>query len=152
MDKILIQILEPVTVNGKWRNRCIVACPDCLEEREIRYDAFKAAETSCCRSCINLRRPTKPEEELFDWKAFYHSKIGKLSNLFHNQRLRCKKKGWEAPTYTQAELTEWALAIPKFHQLFDAWESSGFQKHLSPSIDRLDDYKTYSLDNIQVVT
>ena len=152
MDKILIEVLAPVSINGKWRQKCIVSCPDCSRQREIRYDAYKAAETSCCRTCINLRRPTKPEEELFDQKTYYHSKIGKLSSLFQQQKIRCKEKGWEAPKYSQEELTAWALALPIFHTLFDQWESSGFQKHLSPSIDRLDDYETYSLGNIQIVT
>lgn len=152
MDKILIEVLPSVSINGKWRQKCVVKCPDCSEHREVRYDAYNASETSCCRSCTNLRRPTKPEEELFDWKAYYHSKVGKLAHLFQQQKFRCKEKGWEAPKYSQEEITNWGLSSITFHTLFEQWEASGFQKHLSPSIDRLDDYKTYSLDNIQIVT
>lgn len=152
MDKILIGILEPVSINGQWRQKCIVECPDCSKQREVRYDAYKSAETSCCRTCTNLRRPTKPEEELFDWKAYYHSKVGKLSCLFQQQKARCKEKGWEAPKYSQEELTAWGMESLTYHTLFEQWEASGYLKHLSPSVDRLDDYKTYSLDNIQIVT
>lgn len=152
MDKILIAELGVKTVGNTQRNMCLVECPDCSSQREIRQDSFKAVETTCCRSCVNLRRPTKPEEELFDWKSYYHSKVGKLAHLFQTQRVRCKEKGWDAPIYTQEELTEWGMSLPKFHDIFDAWVASDFQKSLSPSIDRLDDYKSYSLSNIRLVT
>lgn len=152
MDKLLIEILPPCTLNGKWRQNCIVECPDCTKQRQVRLDAYKSAATSCCRTCTNLRRPTKPEELLFNSTSYYHSKIGKLSNIFQQQKMRCRNKGWEQPTYTQNELTAWGMGSKKYHTLFEQWETSGFQKDLSPSVDRLDDYKTYSLDNIQLVT
>lgn len=152
MNKVLIKLIEPNITSDKRRQKCIVACPDCLKQREVRYDAFKSSDTSCCRTCTNLRRPTKPEEELFDWKTYYHSKVGKLAHLYQTQKVRCTEKAWEQPKYSQAELTDWGMASQKYHDIFNAWEISGFKKHLSPSVDRLDDYKTYSLDNIQMVT
>ena len=152
MNKILISRLPNKTVNGKVRLYCLVECPDCSEQREIRFDMFKTLETTCCRSCTNLRRPTKKPEDLFDWQEYYRSKEGKLAHTYQQQKQRCRKKGWPQPTYSQDELISWGMSNPKYHSLFDAWKSSGYRKELSPSIDRLDDYKSYSLDNIQIVT
>lgn len=152
MDKILIEILPNKTVNGKPRSYCLIECPDCKKRREVRLDMFRSSETSCCRSCINLRRPTKSEEELFDWEAHYHSKEGKLAHAYQQQKQRCVKKGWPAPTYNQEELVTWGMSNPQYHALFEAWENSGFRKELSPSIDRLDDYTSYTLDNIQITS
>jgi hypothetical protein len=39
-----------------------------------------------------------------------------------------------------------------FHYLYDNWAKSGYKKELSPSFDRLDDYKSYTFDNIQIMT
>lgn len=152
MDKILIEVLSNQTINGKARGYCLIECPDCHARRTVRSDAFKLAETSCCRSCVNLRRPTKPDEDLFDWEAYYHSKEGKLAHSFQQQKQRCIKKGWAPPSYTQEELIAWGMSQSIYHLIFEAWESSQYQKELSPSIDRLDDYKSYSLTNIQITT
>lgn len=150
MDKLLIEVLPTKTVNGKTRTFCIVKCPDCQQHREIRLDAFHKLETTCCRSCVNLRRPTKDAKDLFDWKAYYHSKEGKLAHMYQQQRQRCLKKQWPQPTYTQEELISWGLSQSIYHTLFEIWETNDYQRELSPSIDRLDDYKSYTLDNIQL--
>lgn len=41
---------------------------------------------------------------------------------------------------------------PNFEELFINWEKSGYKKDLIPSCDRLNDYKPYTLDNIQLMT
>lgn len=152
MDKLLIGVLITKEVTGKKRKMCVVECPDCQNQRQVRYDSFMVLETTCCRSCVNLRRPTKPDDELFDWREYYHSKKGKLSHIYQQQKQRCSEKGWQLPTYTQEELLTWGLALPEYHELFEAWEASGYKKGLSPSIDRLDDYQSYSLTNIRMVS
>ena len=40
----------------------------------------------------------------------------------------------------------------KFDKLFLEWIDSGFLKNKVPSIDRIDDYKSYSFDNMQLLT
>ena len=82
----------------------------------------------------------------------------KLKKEFHirdihfNQRATSKKRGHPPPSYTIAELTEWCLARPLYHTLHATWVQSGFVRLLAPSIDRIDDYKPYSIDNIQLMT
>jgi hypothetical protein len=39
-----------------------------------------------------------------------------------------------------------------FQDLFDAWVASGYAKKMVPSLDRIDPTKTYSLDNVRLVT
>lgn len=79
------------------------------------------------------------------------TKEGLVSRIFHDQTKSCKTRGHEKQKYSKEELLEWCLSKKEFHSLFDEWKNSGFQRRLSPSIDRLDDYKTYSFDNIQIV-
>lgn len=80
------------------------------------------------------------------------TKDGFLSNLFYNQKGRSKRKNLGEVEYTLSEFKEFVLSENVFHQLFKKWEESGFKMGESPSIDRLDDYKPYSLSNIRITT
>jgi len=149
-DKILLDKWT-TKVNGRPRGIAEVQCPDCGDIREMRHDSYLKAATTCCRSCINLRRPTKPEDEKFQWDRFYRSREGKASCMYSANVQRCQTKGWPLPHYTREELVAWLMTHPTYHQLFDIWEASGYTKALAPSIDRLDDYQTYSFNNIRLV-
>lgn len=56
------------------------------------------------------------------------------------------------PNYTKLELLDWVKSNPNFNELFNKWALAGYTKDEKPSIDRLDDYKPYTLDNIQLMT
>jgi hypothetical protein len=46
----------------------------------------------------------------------------------------------------------WALTQPKFHELFEAYEASNYERKLAPSVDRVDSSKGYTFDNVEWVT
>lgn len=47
---------------------------------------------------------------------------------------------------------EFSLSNNKFNKLFDYWESVDYERRLTPSIDRIDPKRGYSIDNIQWIT
>lgn len=47
---------------------------------------------------------------------------------------------------------DWANSSPDFHVLYKAWEQSGYSRKLSPSVDRVDPSRGYTLDNIRWIT
>lgn len=55
------------------------------------------------------------------------------------------------PEFSKEKLSEWVLKQGILKMLED-YSNSNFDKNKNPSIDRLDDYKGYSFDNIQLVT
>lgn len=75
-----------------------------------------------------------------------------IRDIWFNQKGSAKRRNLGGVQYTREQLTEWCLAQPLYHQLHDAWVQSNFLRELAPSIDRKDDYKPYSLDNIQIMT
>ena len=46
----------------------------------------------------------------------------------------------------------WAHGNPNFHSLWDAWVTSGYDRRLCPSVDRIDSKMGYRIDNMQFVT
>lgn len=58
----------------------------------------------------------------------------------------------DLPKYTFSELREWIINNNKWTSLYDDWIQCECQKRLTPSIDRIDELKTYSLDNIRLTT
>ncbi len=57
------------------------------------------------------------------------------------------------PDYSLEELKAWVFAQNNFIELFNKWGvDSNYYMHLIPSCDRKDDYKPYTLNNIQLMT
>jgi hypothetical protein len=55
-------------------------------------------------------------------------------------------------SFTMQEFMDWILSNPAFRAAYDAYAKSGWVFALRPSIDRIDDLRGYSLDNIQILT
>lgn len=155
MRKILLDTyIKGTLTNGKQRLRefAKIQCPDCMRVRDTRYDSYVASETTRCRACIMEKKPLKNKEDKFNRMEYYHTIQGKIYSVYHQQVSRSKKYTWQLPAYTKEQLLDWVLAQPTANLLFENWEKSNYAKHLAPSIDRLDDYKPYSLTNIQLTT
>ena len=84
--------------------------------------------------------------------AVRRTKKGLVKRIYHGQKKNSIHRGHPMPTYTIDELRLWFKCNPVSDQLFLEWRASGYEKMLAPSVDRIDDYKGYSLDNIQLLT
>lgn len=135
----------------KKRNYVLVSCPSCAVKREVRADTVKG-NIPLCRSCANKARPKKDESEKYNRTNHYHTIEGHITSLWNGQRKRSKDKGWPEPAYSRKELIEWVKSQDNVTELYSNWEANGYAKNFAPSIDRLDDYKPYSFDNIRLVT
>lgn len=80
------------------------------------------------------------------------TKAGLTSRMYFNQVYNSRKRGHIEPEYSLALLREWIYGQKKFTLLYEDWVSSKYKQDLSPSIDRLDNSKPYSFDNIELVT
>lgn len=72
--------------------------------------------------------------------------------LFTSMRRRSKLRGHDSPSFTLCEFREWLYDKDEFNSLYKTWVESKYYRFLKPSIDRIDDSKGYSFDNMQVVT
>lgn len=85
-------------------------------------------------------------------KRFIRSKHGVINQMYSSSISRTKKKGFTPVSFTKEELEKWVYSSKKFHTLYDEWVLEDYPTALKPSLDRLDDYKGYSLGNIRIVT
>lgn len=117
-------------------------CHKLKEETEFyRAKSNKPRRTLTCKDCVNSA-----------FKLWAKTPKGLVSSMMRAQRSSSKKRGHLPPSYSFDELMAWLTSHPKFDEYYKAWEDSGYLKQLRPSIDRLDDYKGYSFDNIQLLS
>ncbi len=94
-----------------------------------------------CKECTIERR-----------KLYERTKIGLISKMYYSQKHNSKTRNYPMPEYSKHELIEWLLSQSLFHELYKKWELSGFESKLTPSCDRNDDYKGYSLKRLSIMT
>jgi len=92
-------------------------------------------------------------------KKYEKTKKGKLMRTYRNMESRAKGivKG-KSHLYQGLEVLpretfyDWAMSCADFNNIYDDWVRSGFDRKLSPSVDRVDPSKGYTLDNMRWLT
>jgi len=122
-----------------------LVCRKCFEEKGTEF-FFKKLTTksgfdSWCKGC-HLEANKKSRK----------TKLGVISGIYHNQKGSSKARGHCEPEYSKEELKDWVLSQEKFHEMYNIWKFSRHELLLKPTVDRIDDYVGYSLNNIQLMT
>ena len=98
-----------------------------------------------------MRRATKEDD-----KKYREENKGSFlfftAKMYGRQRESSRSRGHKMPTYTLEELRYWMQQQENLSSLMKAYKESGFKKDFIPSVDRLDNSKSYSFDNIQLVS
>ena len=124
----------------------IKKCFKCGENKELKlFYKHKQTADGYLNKCIECTKK--------DVKGSNYDKTekGVVRIMYKTQVRNSKARKMELPNYTKQELKEW-LYKNNFKSLYDNWVSSGFDKSKKPSVDRLDDFKPYSFENIRLVT
>ena len=83
---------------------------------------------------------------------YKRTKEGMIKDMYDSQRSNSKARGMHQPTYSVQELIDWAFSQRCFHEIYDNWKAGSYESILRPSFDRLDNLKSYTLDNLRIVT
>jgi len=130
---------------SKSSNMYSKKCNDCKSVKlisDFQYSNYNTDKLQgVCKHCQNNRA-----------KEYQKTKNGLVAKMYSNQVYRSKIKGYNSITYTMQELRSWIFEQETFNELFSVWVIKNYKKELIPSIDRINDYKGYSLDNIQLMT
>ena len=120
-------------------------CAKCKEVKPLEEfhnnKKMKQGKTSYCKPCASK-----------SIKKYRRTLIGNAIAIYNHQKLSSKRRGYHPPAYAKQDLVDFLLSNKKYINLHSEWVESGYENSLVPSVDRIDDYKGYSLDNIQVMT
>ena len=111
--------------------------------------------TVLSKTTVNLNDQVMKQTKEFKkeyLRLYRKTKIGLITQIYNHQKQKSVLRNHEQPKYTRLELIEWCTSQDIFDKLYKEWENSNYNKKLIPSIDRLDDYKGYSFNNIQIIT
>lgn len=128
-------------LSAKQNKQCTV----CKQDKPL--DAYYKNKTrtdglhSECKECANKAS-----------KERYRTKEGLIKNIYKKQKKSSKLRNHPTPSYTVEELIGWCLSQDIFHELHKDWVDNNYDRNFVPSIDRKDDYDSYHMDNIQLMT
>ena len=120
-------------------------CNICKETKSFEHytknKAYKDGLDGMCKECKRKKK-----------ELFYHSLRGVIVTIYDSQKLSCKTRKHPQPSYTLEELYKYLSTSKLFIDLYNQYVENNYDKYLKPSLDRIDDTKSYSFDNITIVT
>jgi hypothetical protein len=120
-------------------------CKGCGAVKEVaEYYDYNKVKYGKCKECVRNGVKRNPAE-------YDKTEKGVIRVIYKTQKRNRKVRGLPPPDYTKTELRQW-LYENNFKALYDKWVTSGYTKDCKPSVDRVDTFKGYTLDNIRLVT
>lgn len=120
-------------------------CKDCKEEKD--QSLFYGVQGEC-KECTKLRVRNNSKRVGDQYDRTEH---GVIRVIYKTQKRHNKLRGHGGMPYTKDDLSLW-LYSNGFKVIYDSWAESGWVKSKKPSVDRVDDFKGYSFDNIKLGT
>ncbi len=116
-------------------NRCRIV------QSDDSYYSSGGRKRAICKTCTQ-----KQKQEV------YRTEIGLAKKIYQHQVSSSKKRGMDNPHYDSKYLVKMLCSDKLYLRLFKEWKESGYDKRLTPSVDRIHNDKTYMKDNIRVMT
>lgn len=101
-----------------------------------------------CKTCSKLDVKNNSEKV---GNEYDFSVKGVFRVIYKTQKRNQNLRGHGDMPYSKDELIEWCIKN-EFNGVYNAWVESGYDNNLKPSVDRIDDFKGYSFDNIRLGT
>lgn len=77
---------------------------------------------------------------------------GLIRTIYHSQAYQPRSRSKiKYVNYSFEQFEHW-IKCPKFFELYEAWQESGYSKWMKPSVDRIDPSGHYCIGNIEIMT
>ena len=131
---------------------CSKKCSKCKETKDLnefyKHKQKKCGYESRCKQCA--RNSSRANSQRVG-NQYDISIKGVFRVIYKSQKRNQKLRGHGEMPYTKDELISWCMDN-NFNDIYNKWVESGHDKELKPSVDRIDDFKGYSMDNIRLGT
>jgi len=118
-------------------------CKDCEKRLQItdfhKKHSNKDGYAVRCKRCHGIKYTKADPRRVF-------------AKIYGSQIDHSVTRGHVAPDYTLDQLKDWVDRQPNAHQLWNGYVTSGYDRWARPSVDRVDNSKPYTLDNIRLMT
>lgn len=120
-------------------------CTKCKTEKDLsefgRHSQGRNGYNPVCKIC-NAEQT----------RLFKRTIPGHITNIYKNQKRNSVERNHIMPNCTRNELLDFALSDSNYNRIHNNWVTSEYDNSLSPSYDRINDYKPYTLNNIGIKT
>lgn len=127
-------------------------CFKCDTEKSLdefyKHKGMADGRLNKCKDCTRADVKTNSDRV---GNSYDITRKGVMRVMYQSQKNSQKVRWHGKVPYTKSEFVDWCISNG-FDCIYDDWVKSGHEKGLKPSVDRLDDFKGYSLDNIRLVT
>ena len=139
-------------------------CKICLTEKDItlfvKHPECKDGYSWTCKKCkLEKQKETRNKHNNLYTKKYEKTPKGFLMRTYRNMKsrvLRIQPKGRELylgkTIIDKNHFYEFSINDKSFNDLYFNWVNSGYERKLTPSIDRIDSKQGYELNNIQWIT
>lgn len=123
-------------------------CFKCNTEKPLnefyKHKQMADGHLNKCKECT--KKDVSENEAEYD-----KAEKGVIRVIYKTQKRNNRLRGHGDLPYTKDQLKGW-LYENGFKEFYSNWVDSGFKKDVKPSVDRVDDFKGYSFDNIKLST
>lgn len=127
---------------------------------EFRPYKYGDGYANQCKTCLNeIQRQKRKRSHNSITRRYEKTKRGFIMRLYRNMlsRINGVQKAKHHLYEGKAILDKnafyaWAISCPIFHVLWDEWIGSGYDRKLTPSVDRINSNEGYFLSNMEWVT
>ena len=117
------------------------------EERRKKNKEYYQKKSKQIRTKVNQYRKENIDEIKKKKINYYRTMNGFLTHRYASMKQR------NVVSFSKEELSKWLDCRKRlFEKLLIEWKKNGFKREFSPSINRIDDFKGYSIDNIELIT